>query len=109
MVQGVPVETEFTGFLQIQALMQGGKAFIPTHGTGCNVQGTEVAYHIVINLSQSGTGLLYIIRFNGIGQADAPFITAFGNLTHQHIAVFLTDSIKLVALRIDGKHLLIFA
>ena len=48
------------------------------------------------------------VRFNGVGQADTALIAAFGNLTHQHIAIFFADNIMLVALSFNRQQPSVF-
>ena len=84
--------------------MENRQPLITIHRMCGNRQGTEMTHHIIVDLLQAGTGLPDAVCFDSIGQADTALIPALGNLPHQHIAVFLSDFIELVALWVKGKH-----
>ena len=88
--------------------MEYRQTLIAIHRHSVNRQCPEVIDNITFNLGKTGTGLLDVFSFDGKGHADTAFIAAFGNLTHQHIAVFLADHIELVALRRDSQNFSVF-
>ena len=108
LIEGVPVETELTRLLQVQAFMEHSQTLVAFHGCGLYRQCPEVIDDVAFNLGKTGTGLLDVLGFDGKGHADTAIIAAFGNLTHQHIAVFLSDHIELVALCRNSQNLSVF-
>ena len=88
--------------------MEHRQPFITVHRSCFYVQSPETVDDVALNLGKTGASLFDGVRFNGVGQADTALIAAFGNLTHQHIAVFFADHIVLVALDFNCQQLSVF-